>query len=157
MKVGPFETRWSESIGKLWVRFLKIFHQAKEFCSNHSTEFIKYSRCRRPRKWSSKSRKVHACEHIGGPKPRFCTETLCEALGTQHQIFRAKRQFPPLHFIACVYTRRKIVTQSTQVSNYASTKMFRRHAEKRFRWANTSSLSNILEIDFIETIDSSMN
>ena len=45
-----------------------MIYQAKEFCSNHSTKFIKYSRCRRPRKWSSKYWKVHACEHIWGSK-----------------------------------------------------------------------------------------
>ena len=60
--------------------------------------------------------------------------------------FISKRQYPPLHFIACVYTRRKIVTQSTQVSNYVTIDMFRRHDTRRLWWASTRSLNMLSKI-----------
>ena len=81
-------------------------------------------------KMSTKILKVPCLRAQWRSKTMICSETLCAALGTQNQIFRAKRQFPALYFIAHVYTRRKIATQSTQVGNYDTLKMFRRHAAR---------------------------
>ena len=51
-----------------------MIYQAKEFCSNHSTKFIKYSRCRRP---------LNEHENIESPMP-------VSTLGTQNHDFTLK-------------------------------------------------------------------